>query len=123
MAKAIARNTIAPQLRLFQGASMKQIEVSDLEPDIEELWCAKDGTLWVMTSRGTWERSDGVYSTWDVYSPAGDFQKQVVVRVPGNPVLDRMILSDNGDVLKITNFLDRALVSAGLRGVVNVGRD
>jgi hypothetical protein len=70
-----------------------------------------------------WERAEGVFSTWDVFSQEGQFQKQVEVRISGNPVLDQLVMTDEGYVLKITNFLDRVLVTAGLRGVVNVGRD
>ena len=53
------------------------------EPDITALHAAPDGSLWVLTSRGTREQPEGIHSTWDVFDAAGDFTGQVAFACEG----------------------------------------
>jgi hypothetical protein len=75
------------------------------EPDILRLAC-RDGELWVLPSRGVHAQPTGVLQTWDVFTAEGRFDRQVVLRAPGDGTRDRVILLDDGRVLVVSGFQD-----------------
>jgi hypothetical protein len=87
--------------------------VENQESDIQDLRCADDGTIWVLTSRAVYTPEAGVLASWDVFSPTGEFLKQVKALAPGDPSADVLFLTDSGLAIKITGFWDAALAVMG----------
>ncbi len=83
------------------------------EPDIQDLRCADDGTIWVLTSRAVYAPEAGVLAAWDVFSPTGEYVKQVKAMAPGDPAADWLFMTDTGLAIKITGFWDAALAAMG----------
>ncbi len=110
-ARARANAQIEGQIRQFPPNTPYEIE--ELEPDIETLFVHDDGTIWVMTSRAMWKSKSGVLKTYDVFSPAGDFIKQVDVIAEGAPANDLLIFARNDLVFQITGFYDAIVAIVG----------
>jgi len=47
-----------------------------------------DGSLWVLSGRGVWERGEGEFATFDVYDRDGRFVLHVTMTGPGDPMDD-----------------------------------
>lgn len=121
LAKSLARNVLAASYRRVPGA---KIEISEIEADIQRIRVTDDGMIWVQSSRGVFEQPDGVFASWDVFSPEGEYIRQVEIEAPGNPVFDDMILTDDGYALVVTNLTDQWLVNAGLPSAAKyIGRE
>ena len=54
-----------------------------------------DGSLWIVSGRGTWERGEGVFVSFDVYDRDGRFVKRVDFTGPGDPMDDGMFFTGN----------------------------
>jgi hypothetical protein len=83
-----------------------EITVSQTEPDIAAISFETDGNLWVSTSRGGYEQPEGIFFTWDVFTPDGHFLKQVAAACPGDGDDDYMIWTPQGDAVQVTGFTD-----------------
>ncbi|PJA73743.1 hypothetical protein CO151_12580 [bacterium CG_4_9_14_3_um_filter_65_15] len=84
------------------------VEVEDQEQDIEDLRVDKDGNIWVLPSREMFEPQEGFFATYDVFSPDGQFTRQVRVKCEGDPSVDRLLFA--GDrVFVVTGFWDAVL--------------
>ena len=90
-------------------------EVGDLEADIAGLVVRDDGSIWVMTSRAKFAAAPGDY-TYDVFSPDGDFVKQVTLQAEGSAADDVLVLAENGLVFRITGFWDSLVAMIGGQG-------
>jgi hypothetical protein len=92
-----------------------KVEVSETEPDIAALRFGSDGNLWVDTSRGGYEQPEGVFYTWDVFTPDGHFLKQVAAVCAGDGDDDYLIWTPRGDAVQVTGFTDavRSLQGGG----------
>ncbi len=99
------------QARQFPNRPTPVIETQ--EPDIQDIRCAADGTIWVLTSRAVYVPEAGVLACWDVFSPTGEYVKQVKAVAPGDPAADWLFMTDTGLALKITGFWDAALAAMG----------
>jgi hypothetical protein len=99
------------QARQFPNRPTPAIETQ--EPDIQDVRCAADGSIWVLTSRAVYTPEAGVLAAWDVFSPTGEYVKQVKAYGPGNPAADWLFMTDNGLAIKITGFWDAALAAMG----------
>jgi hypothetical protein len=89
-----------------------QIKVSDYDQDISNIYPRTDGTLWVLTSRGSRDRPDGVLGTFDVLDAKGRFVREVTVKAEGNPLSDG-IFFEKDKMFVVTGFLDAALAAQG----------
>lgn len=69
------------QTLLRQGG---QCLVEDYVQDVAEIYVHPDGNIWVHTSRSATDQSVGTMITYDVFSPAGHFIKQVSLLGSGN---------------------------------------
>jgi hypothetical protein len=103
-AKARATARLEGQVRQFPPGT--PFEVEDMEPDVEGLYVRDDGSIWVLTSRAMWEPKPDVFQTFDVFSPAGDFVKQVDFKVDGTSWSDLLIFAKGDLVFQITGFFD-----------------
>jgi hypothetical protein len=97
--------------RNFPGEIDTKIE--DTEPDITSVRVADDGSVWVLTSRGTHDQPEGVMSTYDVFDSEGHFIKQVQMACEGDGVKDGMIFSGDDRVIVVTGFIGAALALQG----------
>ncbi len=111
-AKALA----APRRR--RNSSPPELVMEPTEPDIAALHAASDGSLWVLTSRGTRNQPAGVHSTWDVFDPAGDFTTQVAVACEGRGGRDALFFPGNGLAVLVKEHADARFAFLG-RGADN----
>jgi hypothetical protein len=95
-------------------------EVEKMEQDVSDLRVARDGTIWVLPSRQMFEPEKGFFATYDLFSPAGQFVKQVKVRCQGDPAVDRLIFAGQDLVFQVTGFWD-AVMSANAAGAGGEG--
>jgi len=89
-----------------------QIKVSDYDQDIANVYPRSDGTLWVLTSRGSRDRPDGVLGIFDVLDGEGRFVREVTVKAEGSPLSDG-IFFDKDKMFVVTGFLDAAMAAQG----------
>ena len=71
-----------------------------------------DGSLWAMSSRGAWERSEGVFASYDVYDTDGHFQRRVHLLGEGDPVDDGVFFAGNR-LYRVNNLLSSRLAEFG----------
>jgi hypothetical protein len=79
----------------------------DIEPHwnpIESVHAREDGTIWVRTSRGTYDRPEGALATFDVFDAQGRFERQVSMQGEFDPVNDGMFLA-GGYLLVVTDLM------------------
>jgi len=88
-------------------------EISATAPCISRLEVRDDGNLWVLHSRSTLEQPEGIYHTWDVFAPDGEFVRQVAVACPGSPRTDRLVFLDDQRAVLLAGFEDAAIAMAG----------
>jgi hypothetical protein len=101
--------------RQVQQLPNPEIHVSETEPDIAAVRIGPDGNLWVESSRGGRDQPEGVFYTWDVFTPDGEFLKQVAAVCPGDGREDTLIWTPSGDAVQVTGFTDavRSLQGGG----------
>jgi hypothetical protein len=66
-----------------------RFEIEDYDKDIMTLYCRDDGTCWVLTSRGFYDRPEGSLGVFDVFDRDGRFVKQATLMGEGDPFRDR----------------------------------
>lgn len=89
---------------------------SDTHRGVTRLEFQPDGSLWVVSGRGTWDRGEGVFVSFDVYDRDGRFVKRVDFTGPGNPMDDGMFFA--GDRFYRVTELFNAFIAkwGGARG-------
>jgi len=87
--------------------------IEAMEPDVQNIRCAADGTIWVLTSRALYTPEPGILAAWDVFSPTGEFTKQVKAKAPGDSATDWLFLTDEGLAIQVTGFWDAAMAAMG----------
>lgn len=100
------QNVVQTQLSQLPGA---KVTMSHNEPDIAAIEIGIDGNLWVSSSRSGHEQPKGIMFTWDVFSPDGEFIKQVSAKCAGDGMKDTLIWTPDGNAVLVTGFLDAAL--------------
>lgn len=106
------RLTNAVQAQLAQLPSAK-VTMSRTEPDISAIEIGNDGNLWVSNSRSGHAQPAGIMFTWDVFTPDGEFIKQVSAKCPGDGKKDSLIWTPDGNAILVTGFLDAAMALQG----------
>lgn len=61
-----------------------EIKSSPTDRDILRILPREDGSLWVLTSKGTFDQPGGIMATFDVFDAAGHFVRTVAFQAPGN---------------------------------------
>ena len=113
--KARARQTAQDEGIMRQLPPGADFEVADLAPDIAALDVRADGSIWVMTSRSQFTAAPGDY-TYDVFSPEGEFVKQVTLQAGGRADEDQLVLGGGGLVFRVTGFWDALTAVIGGSG-------
>ena len=91
------------EARILRQLPDAKIEIAPDEPDVLALRTGPDGNIWAETSRGAFDQPAGVLFTWDVFSPDGEFLKQVSARTDGDGTEELLLWVKDGAV-KITGF-------------------
>jgi len=88
------------------------------EPDIGGLRIGNDGNLWVTTSKSGLDQPEGILTTWDVFSPDGQFIRTVSAMCDGDGENDILIWTPDGNAVVVTGFTEavQALQSGGAGG-------
>jgi len=100
---------LTTQLAQLPGAKW---HISETEPDIGALRIGPDGNLWVESSRSGRDQPEGVFYTWDVFTPDGHFVEQVAARCPGDGEEDMMLWTKDG-AIQVTGFISAVLSLQG----------
>ncbi len=99
------------------------ISYEKTEPDVEQLRVGPDGSVWILTGRAMWEPPAGVFTSYDVFTPAGRFQKQVRVVCPGVPRQDLLFWTGEDLAFMVTGYWDSALARFGGAGAAIADED
>ena len=90
---------------IIRGPVDPRIVVSEYEPDVNRLFPRRDGTLWVLTSRGMKASTENVIAVFDVFDAEGRFTHEVTLEGQGNPKEDSVFIV--GDrVFVVTQFVN-----------------
>lgn len=108
-------------LEIYKGFT-RQIPIPNMQYEIESNWnpiqtinARDDGTLWVQTSRGSWELPKGQIGGWDVFDNNGKLIRQVVLEGKGNPQQDGYFFVRDR-LFVVTDFLDAMMALQGGAG-------
>jgi hypothetical protein len=108
-------------LEIYKGFT-RQIPIPNMQYEIESDWnpiqtvnALDDGTLWVQTSRGSWELPKGQIGGWDVFDKDGKLIRQVVLEGQGNPQTDGYFFVKDR-LFVVTDFLDAMMALQGGAG-------
>ncbi|MFH1842348.1 MAG: 6-bladed beta-propeller [bacterium] len=84
----------------------RDVEIADVDPCLEQLRVADDGTVWIRHSRSARQQLSGVMVTYDVFDPAGQFVRTVSLVLPGDAFQDKLVFLSNDRLLLIRGFRD-----------------
>jgi len=93
-----------------------EITIEDFQPDVEFLRVASDGSIWVLTSEAMWDSPEGIFTSYDVFSPDGVYQKKLDIVCEGDPVKDFLFFAGDDLAFVVTGFWDAALSQFGGTG-------
>jgi hypothetical protein len=110
-------------LEIYKGFT-RQIPIPDIEYVIEDshnqigaIFARDDGSLWVLTSRGSNDLDDGVVGVFDVFDKKGRFVQQVELKGEGNPRSDGYFFVKDR-LFVVTDFLAALMALQGGGGSV-----
>ena len=89
-----------------------KIEVEDVWNQISQVYARDDGSLWVLTSRGTNELDEGVVGVFDIFDKKGQFVQQVELKGQGDPRNDGYFFVKDR-LFVVTDFLAAMMALQG----------
>jgi hypothetical protein len=114
--KSLQRRTLEGVARNYQGAILRETVVAETEPAIAGMTVDEENRIWILPSRGAFERAPGVLCTYDVFDGEGHFRERVALRGPGDPSRDFVFLLPGGRVVVVTSGLDAYFSMQGVTG-------
>ncbi len=109
---------------LFAGVTSwnpnSTFKASDTHRGVMRLEFHPDGGLWVVSGRGTWERGEGVFVSFDVYDRDGRFVKRVDFTGPGDPMDDGMFFTA-GRFYRVTELFNAFMAKFAGAGSADAG--
>ncbi len=97
-------------------------EVSATHPAIQGIWYREDGSLWIMSAAGSWNREPGALAHIDVYDDKGRYVQQIKLVTEGDPVEDGLFFQ--GDrMYRVTDLFSAAMASLGGGTEADVAED
>ncbi|MCP3981101.1 MAG: 6-bladed beta-propeller [bacterium] len=87
-------------------------EIEDSFNEIAAMFAREDGSLWVLTSRGSFGLDDGVVGVFDVFDKQGHFVKQVKLKGEGNPREDGYFFAKDR-LFVVTDWLNALMALQG----------
>ena len=109
---ALANGQLKAQGRHYP--SPPQTVVAETEPDIVAMNAMPDGSVWVLSSRGTRASQEGVHSIWDVFDADGVFTHQARISAEGDGRHDLSFLVDGERIVLVHGFLDSMMTGLGV---------
>ncbi len=100
-----------------------EIHIEDFQPDVEFLRVAGDGSIWVLTSKAMWDSPEDIFSSYDVFSPEGVYEKKYDIICEGDPVEDFLFFAGDDLAFVVTGFWDAALSQFGGAGGTDEGEE
>ncbi|MCP4573957.1 MAG: hypothetical protein GY838_16480 [bacterium] len=94
-----------------------ELELSDTEPDIN--WLNRGvqvdgaGNLWILPSDGTVDQPEGVFATYDVFTPDGKFDHQVQAVCEGDGTEDGIFILGEDRAMVIKGYVDATATMFG----------
>lgn len=92
------------------------IVVERTERDILDMRVAKDGTLWVLPSRGIIDQPEGIHSTWDLFDSRGNFVETVSLACEGRGQRDAVFFAGSDLVILVKEHAQAMTAFRGLGG-------
>lgn len=92
------------------------VHIEDYQPDVEFLRVANNGSIWVLTSEAMWDSPEGIFTSYDVFSPDGVYQEKLNIVCDGDSVKDFLFFAGDDLVFVVTGFWDAALSQFGGTG-------
>lgn len=87
-------------------------KIEDNDRDIAQIFPRKDGSVWVLSSRGQLDAPEETVGVFDVFDAKGHFRQQVTLKGDGDPMRDGYFIS--GDrFFVVTDFLSAAMTANG----------
>ncbi len=99
------------------------IHIEEYQPDVEFLRVASDGSIWVLTSRAMWDSPEGIFTSYDVFSPDGVYQKKLDIVCEGDSRKDFLFFAGDDLAFVVTGFWDAALSQFGGAGDQDDGEE
>lgn len=87
-------------------------EIEDNERDVMQIFAREDGSLWVLSSQGVFDRPDGSMGVFDVFDPQGHFVRQVTLMGDADPIKDGFFF-EKDRLYVVTDFLAAAMSAQG----------
>jgi len=102
----------------FQQVPNAKLSASDWHPVIGGLQIGPKGNLWVTTGRSGIDQPEGVVVSWDIFSPDGEFIKQISLAGEGDGEQDAFFPVKGGGFVQVTGFTEaiQALQNGGQAG-------
>jgi hypothetical protein len=98
-----------------------RFDIEDYDKDIMSLHVDPDGSCWVLTSRGFYDRPEGTAGVYDVIGLDGKLDRQVTLRAKIDPIRDTYYFL-GGRMLVAIGFRDAVVAQVG-SGNSNVSTD
>jgi hypothetical protein len=96
----------------LRQAPNAKTDIGEYDYDIQSIHPRDDGSLWVLTSRGSRDLDDGTIGVFDVFDDKGRYVREVTLKGQGDPQDDGYFFV--GDRLYVvTGFLDAVLAQQG----------
>ena len=86
-----------------------EVIIEEFDKDVMSLHARDDGTLWVLTSRGMYDRPTGSLGVFDVFDRDGEYVGQRVLLGEGDPTRDRYFFK--GDRLYVVTCFTAAIAT------------
>ena len=99
----------------FPGEMERHLDAH--EPPIIEMHVDGHGVLWVLNSRSGSDQPNGVFLTYDTFSPDGVWLQEVSFKVEANPVYDGIKFLGGDRVLLIKGYVLARWASRGAQNV------
>ena len=119
---------LAETREIYQGFT-RRVPVPNLKFDIEENWnpiralyARDDGSIWVMSSRGTTDQPAGTMGIFDVFDKNGRFARQVTIKGQGNPEKDGYFFVKDR-LFVVTDWLNAMMALQGGGGSEEMDED
>ncbi len=87
-------------------------EVSETHMTVNQVAYRNDGSLWVLSSRGMYDRADGVFASLDVYDPEGHYVRRVDLKGEGDPNEDAIFFGKDR-IYVVTDLLSAFMAQLG----------
>lgn len=84
-------------------------QIEDYDKAIMSLYVRDDGSLWVLTSRGFYDRPEGSLGVFDIFEPRGEYSGQISIIGEGDPSRDRYFF--RGDRLYVVTCFTPAVAT------------